>query len=362
MLNPNNLKQTFSANQYLQASQDVIFPEKLTTRAQWIIGRNLCLYRVFDISGLPAKQKESALTMQIRRWAPFPTPGFHIVWGNGIAGVWAWDEERVNSSIEEVGVQAISVLPESVYLPRKEDTAAVWLPATEQGFIFQLWVDGFLFIEKWFSKKPDAKRFDLFIRSIELPGSCKLNWQEIQAICHKAADNPVPEKLTTPWGAKNKTWSILQKLPWEQTMLLGAGVLVLCAYVWLITGAIVATRALSEVNDRAKLLEASVEDVLDARATAERLNQQSKQQLLLLDYPQQLMLMADIESVFKPFNLVLKEWDFKGATLEVTTEGKVNTLNVVKKLEELNWITSVSVSALRRNEQNKFTLTLAPSQ
>ncbi|WP_164084632.1 hypothetical protein [Alteromonas flava] len=353
-----NLKHTFSANQYIQASREVIFPENLTTRAQWIIGRSLCLYRTFELDALPDKNREDALSLLVKRWAPFSRVGYHAVWTEHCVGVWAWDAERVESAIEEVGVQAISTLPESVYLPKSDETRAQWLPSVDTGRIFQLWINGVLVAEKWFAEKPEQSKFDLFLRSLTLPASLTMEWKRLQTLSLEAAEIEEVARLATPWGAKNKTLSIVQKLPWEHSLLLCGAAAVLTGYVWAFSSTVFATMALSEIKQRADLVATEVETVLDARSTAETLNQQAQSQILLIDYPSQSSMMLELGQIFMEFNLVLNEWDFKGSTLEVVSQGNVNTLDVVKRMETLDWVESVSVSSLRNRNQNRFVLTL----
>jgi hypothetical protein len=54
----------------------------------------------------------------------------------------------------------------------------------------------------------------------------------------------------------------------------------------------------------------------------------------------------------------MKRWDYTGNTLELLSEGDVNTLNVVKRIEKLDWVDSVSVSNVRNRKQNKFIIVL----
>ncbi|WP_395338807.1 hypothetical protein PN836_012715 [Ningiella sp. W23] len=362
VLNPANLKHAFSASQYVQTSSEVLFPERLTTRAQWIVGRSQCLYRVFELSDTPKKNRDQALALQVKRWAPFSRVGFHFIWNSSKACVWAWDLDSINKTIEEVGIQAISVLPESVYYPQEEGRCARWISSVDSGEIFQLWIDGTLAVEKWFPSKPSSTRFDLFLRSLNLPNDLNLAWEELVQVCEGAPKLGQLSRLPAPWGAKNKTLSLIQKLPWEHNVLLIFGVVLVIAYIWMLTATVLASNALKEVNQRADSIADSVESILQARTTAETLNAETRELLSLIDYPLQRALIDDAAVVFNKFNLTLKEWNFKGATLEIVSEGQVNTLNVVQDFENLSWIDSVSVSSARRPLQNRFVLTLSTAE
>lgn len=362
MLNPVKLKHTFSASQYVQASQDIIFPEKLTSRAQWIVGASHCLYRTFDLSSLPTKNTQEALAFQVKRWAPFTHSGFHAIWSQHSVGVWAWDQDKVDKNIEEVGVQAISILPESMYYPRIADTRSRWVKSEGSGEIFQLWVSGVLVVEKWFSKKPEPARMALFLRSLHLPSALTTEWDGLQQICSSVENTEHLARLPAPWGAKNKTWSLIQKLPWEHNILLLMGAVLVIAYVWTISSTILAAISLEQVKSRTNSVVDGVEEVLQARTTAENLNTQANSLLVLIDYPSQQVLMADVAKILLSFNLVLTGWDFKGTTLEVISSGRVNTLDVVRDFEQLGWVEGVSVSALNRQAQNKFVLRLEPAR
>ncbi|MFC3093080.1 hypothetical protein DRW07_02525 [Alteromonas sediminis] len=335
-----------------------MFPEKLTTRAQWIVGRSQCIYRIFPTSALPSKNKEDALALLVKRWAPFAKTGFHAVWFDNIVGVWAWDQDKVDQHIEEVGVQAISTLPESVYYPKQSETVACWQASVDGGFTFQLWNNGNLVAEKWFANKPADARFTLFLRSIEQPTANKLDWDRLQQLCLHATDSNTTERLSIPWGAKSKNWSIVQKLPWEHSLLLFMLCCLSAAYLWVITSTVLTSISLQQVKDRSEAAAQDVESILTARSQAETLNNKAASLIELIDYPSQGAMMADAAKVLTRHTLILKGWDFSGGSLEIISEGKVNTLDVVKEFEKLDWIQSVSVSSLRNNAQNKFTLNI----
>jgi len=356
LLNRNNLKRPFSASHYIQTSEGVMLPDELTSRAQWIVSRNLCLFKTFPLDSLPSKNRADALEVIIRRWAPFDMIGFHVVWTPHYACVWAWDEFRVQSSVEEVGVQIVSVLPESVYYAPMEEDGSRWIAAKDKGFIFQIWLNGLLVNEKWFSTKPSSTRFDLFIRSLEVPNNTELSWEELSDLCHLAKDSGEERILDKPWGAKNQNLTIIQNLPWEQSVVLAGFVLVILFYAWMASAIFASSMSLSEVNNRIAEMAQNAEPVLTARTEAEQASDNANKLLELIDYPSQMNMLADAAKVIKPFGLILKDWNFQGARIEVTTEGNVNTLKVVKKFEELTWSQSVSVSSLRREGQNKFIL------
>ena len=358
LLNRDSLKRPFSASHYVQTSEGVKLPDSLTSRAQWILSRSLCLFKLFAIDNLPSKNRAEALEVLVKRWAPFEQVGLHVMWTENYAGVWAWDETLVENSVEEVGVQLVSVLPETVYYSPMEEDGSRWIASQDKGYIFQIWVKGNLIAEKWFATKPNAARFELFIRTLEVPNGVALSWEALRDMSHLAKDKGEMSLLPTPWGAKNQNLTILQNLPWEQTAILASVGLLILAYAWIISATLATSISLSSVNQRVADIEQSVEPVLTARSTAELANDKISNLVTLIDYPSQINLLADVSKVLKRDKLVLKEWDFQGARIEVTTEGKVNTLNVVKKFEELTWAKSVSVSALRRDEQNKFTINI----
>ncbi|WP_334049766.1 hypothetical protein [Alteromonas gracilis] len=356
LLNRNNLKRPFSASHYIQTSEGVMLPDELTSRAQWIVSRNLCLFKTFPLDSLPSKNRAQALEVIIRRWAPFDMVGFHVVWTQQYACVWAWDEFRVQSSVEEVGVQIVSVLPESVYYAPMEEDGSRWIAAKDGGFIFQIWLNRLLVNEKWFAAKPSSTRFDLFIRSLEVPNDIELSWDDLRDLCHLAKDSGEKSLTDKPWGAKNQNLTIIQNLPWEQSVVLACAFVVVLCYAWMASAILASSMSLSAVNSRVAEMAQSAEPVLTARTEAEQASENANRLLDLIDYPSQINMLADVAKVMKSFELILKDWNFQGARIEVTTEGDVNTLNVVKKFEALTWSQSVSVSSLRRQGQNKFIL------
>jgi hypothetical protein len=267
-----------------------------------------------------------------------------------------WDQDKVDRAVEEVGVQAISVLPESIYYPKTAETGSRWIKSEGLGDIFQLWVAGDLVVEKWFPTKPDIAGLDLFLRSLVLPTNAAIGWSKLQEIISATENVGQMNRLPAPWGAKSKTWSLLQKLPWEHSSLLVAGAVILIAYTWTLSSTVVAANSLQSLKNRTKLLVEGVEEVLKAKNSADTLSLQAKARLTLIDYPSQLAMMADIAKVLIQYNVILSDWHFKGASLEVISDGQVNALNMVKDFEQLDWVSSVSVSSQRNQSQNKFVL------
>lgn len=358
MLSRDSLKLPFSASHYVQTTESVILPTNLTTRAQWVVSRSLCLFKCFDVNGLPTKNKSEALEVLVRRWVPFEHVGYHVIFTSQFAVVWAWDKSQVESSVEELGVQLVSVLPESVYYSERDGTGSRWIKSQDKGYIFQLWADGVLIIEKWFATLPSTSKFDLFTRALEIPSNIELSWEQLSEICHSAQDIGSQSLLQSPWGAKNKNLSIVQNLPWEITSIIAVTFCLVLSYVWTISSSFSIYASLNEVNDRVNKIEKSVEPVLTARISAESENRRLKELITLFDYPSQSNVIADVSDILLSFELILKEWEFQGARIELITEGKVNTLNLVKKFEELSWVESVSVSGQRQQNQNKFALEL----
>lgn len=342
----------------MQTAENVILPSDLTTRAQWVVARNLCLFKCFDINDLPAKNKLEALEVLVRRWVPYEHVGYHAIFKPNFAIVWAWDKSQVDSSVDELGVQVVSVLPESVYYPELEGSGGRWIESQDKGYIFQMWFDGALVVEKWFSSHPSTQKFDLFIRSIEVPSNMALSWEQLSEICHSAKKAGAMILLKSPWGAKNKNLSIVQNLPWEATSVLAVIACLALSYVWIMSSSLSIYSSLKEVSERVKSIETSVEPVLTARINAESENRRLKELIDLIDYPSQSYLIADVSELLLSFDLVLKEWSFQGARIELITEGKVNTLGLVKKFEQFEWVKSVSVSGRRQQNQNMFALEL----
>ena len=85
----------FLPRRYLQADKKVIPPENRNIGAkQWVVGRDLCVYRLFHLPDVPGTERKSAIDIHIRQWSPFADTGSYVVWKDDIAQVWIWDEYK----------------------------------------------------------------------------------------------------------------------------------------------------------------------------------------------------------------------------------------------------------------------------
>ena len=70
-----------------------VAPNKVLLRrgfrtAEYVVPRNLCFYKLFDLSGIKKEFRPGALNIQIRKWSPIEDFQHCVIWNHGFAQVW----------------------------------------------------------------------------------------------------------------------------------------------------------------------------------------------------------------------------------------------------------------------------------
>lgn len=146
-----------------------------SVHAHWIVGRDLCLYRVEDFAAIPRNRREAAVALRLPVWSPFQRTGHHCVWSGSTAMVWFWDQDAVDIHAPDLGrpetetatadpasqTSRIRILPESVFQPRHG--TGLHLQACANGYDLQYWHDDILKDSLWLPQPPDAARVQAFL-------------------------------------------------------------------------------------------------------------------------------------------------------------------------------------------------------
>jgi hypothetical protein len=358
-LKAKNLRQTFSTSRYLQLSDEVKLPDSPSMRAQWVIGRSQCLYKIFDLQDTPRARRKDALNILIQRWSPFDKTGQHIVWDQSIAMVWVWDQSKTSERIADLGIQTQEVLPESVFRPRHTDCMLSW-PSIDGGISYQIWIGELLAAEKWFKNTPDDKALERFFRSLNLPRRLMTDPTVITDGPREAIATTETELLDRPWGSRNQQLlPLLVGIKLEQWLVASTAIILASILVWNIGATLTLLLAEHQVQKRLSTFSDEVSTVLTARDEAITKSRQANELLKLLDFPSQKALMASIAPVILAQNASIKDWTYNLDKLEIIVEGeRIQTLDLLKSLEAISFVQSVTLDKANRPNQHKFTLTL----
>jgi len=249
----------------------------------------------------------------VRQWAPFPKPGWYLLWDEGAAHVWAWDGNRVDSEMRGAGVDPgnARAIPETAL--HQVGGEGVRLAAC-----------GRLAGSRWWPDLPATGQWVGFQRDNGLLPDLQSNALP-QPVAATLADEPWARPLAAP----------LQELPLrkEGTVLRLMVVALSAATIWYgIQFAKVALargeqeRELRELRLRSEPVLTARGQALEARARALAL------QGILQQFPDQGALMANVAEVLPRDGSTLREWDYANGRLKlvIAVAGKLGSSDYVK--------------------------------
>ncbi len=276
-------------------------------KAEWILARGLCHFKLIDLSHVPLRERARALSLQVGQFSPFAASDHYALWQEGRALVWYWDREYVQRSMTEAGLapERVRVLPESVLY--KQGTSGLRLIRNLQGAEGQFWEDGCLLQSRWWKVVPDAAEWLAFQRDLGLGGE------------KRQVEAPPPLGLELHQTPQLVSSARGEGANWRDERLVYA-LLVLALFIptaW--TGAKLIKSDLSRrsVLDLAAELEGNAMPRIKARDQTLRAAARSQALLNLDPYPNQLELMARVAGALPKGATYLKEWDFRDGKLKI---------------------------------------------
>ncbi|MEM7020556.1 MAG: hypothetical protein AAF512_24840, partial [Pseudomonadota bacterium] len=160
---PKNLQQFFVPRRYLHNSAGVIQPTQGKGLREWVVSREFCYYRLFDLRNVDTGRQESALAVKIRQWSPFVDYGSYAVWHNGYAQVWVWDKAEQEAALSDQSIKQAFFMPETVLQQKTENGAR--LVECLEGIEGQVWREGALVGSRWWPTPPPVKTWQRFLRT-----------------------------------------------------------------------------------------------------------------------------------------------------------------------------------------------------
>lgn len=292
-----------------------------------MLARSLYRFRRFDLSQVPAGQRQAAIALQLRQWLPFPRYGSYIVWQGGVAAVWAWDSAVVEPALSAAGLRPdrTDVIPETLLRPAGADGSR--LQACEEGVEGLVWRSGSLVASRWWPRTPAPLEWSNFVRDSG------------DAVAGHASS--VPEVLSVqlldrPWAQAAKESGVAAGF-WVESVVMPAAVLgLLAASVWFASQWGKARAALLDKRAQLARLEAQVAPLASARAQALELSERARAVRALLDrHPDVAGLLVAAEAAAPKDGTQFRVWELSSGrlSLHLSTNGKTPAGEVIKKFE-----------------------------
>ena len=157
---PNPLAALFLPKRRLAAAEPIVLQRgSLLGGTQWVVPRGECQYRRHDFSALPARQRQAAAALHVKRYFPTVDSLARIGWLGGIAHFWIWEKP-----LPAVIRSRQKWLPESA-LRRPLLPNGLHLLKCENGVEGQAWRDGNLLASQWWASTPEVDEWHRFLRS-----------------------------------------------------------------------------------------------------------------------------------------------------------------------------------------------------
>lgn len=329
---------------YLQQRDTVVKSTSSKGKREWIVARSLCLYRLFDLTAIPAANRGEALKLQIRQWAPMKNYANYIVWQGELAQVWIWDAELVTTKQE--GMRVATVIPEPLLRPTLPH--GLQLLACIEGIEGQYWVNGVLLHSRFWMSAPDTKQ-----------------WLEFQRLCGLSVETNLPPILETELAAK--AWASHRKsiqhlaLPQESVVVFVGVAGFLAVAIWYAVAIMKWQTAIKQVQTEVERLNIDATPILNARTQAMQHLLNIENLIKLNPYPTQLDLMAKIVANLPSPNHNLSGWRYELNRLSFTVVGNaIDPRQYVMNYERLDWFEQVKTET-SREDQLTITMQLRPT-
>jgi hypothetical protein len=277
---------------------------------QWVLSRSLCLYARFTVpKDLPPAKREAALRLKILEWSPHAAPGVLIDWAETEAGVWIWDQVRVEEAMRGQGLdpKRVAVLPETALAEPLGEGARIL--AALEGLEGQAWREGHLIASRWWPDLPTAEEWRRFQRAAALPPGMQ------------SAVPPAPESPSfrdAPWPRTKRRWLAVVHEAGRTRLAVAAMVVLALPFAY--EGTALARLKLKTASVERSLadLRQKADPVMRARLAAQTAMECVRALLVLDPYPDQLALLAKVGGQLPPNGTTLGDWSFQNGELRFT--------------------------------------------
>ena len=325
----NKLSTRFSADSLIVSAQGVQPLSVAGVLPYVLIVRDLCRYFCEDLSHVPRKQRNAALSNIIMLRSPFRNTSHWVVWQDGWAQVWIWDRDDVDRRIEDAGNEAWGVLgirpvclPVGVFqdAPVTDGFALVELI---QGFELQYWARGIKRAGHWVPETPSDADIQRFVRNFGSGAGVEVKRIEAASLNADIMNGRIALKPDELWSQmRGRLFAVAMVI---SLVVLGFQLTTLAQWQWFI----------GDVEQQLTDLEQSSSGLLDSRAEVRRAEITLKRRLALLNMPSPISVQRTVyEALPGVDNLTLTNWERIDTSLSFTVEGDIpDTLGIVRSLE-----------------------------
>jgi hypothetical protein len=315
----------------------------------------LCRFNRFDLSRLPAPKRKAALSLQLPQWSPFADSAYAIVWQDGFASVWCWDNSRVDAEIQKLnrGAKSQQKLPES--LLRAPLQTGLRLLKCLNGAEGQYWQNGQLIVSRWWPQRPDQYAWLAFQRDCGIPAE----EQQAQATLQ---DLPFLQK---PWAKVSAPGGASEDVPMAEVGLytalvfgLGLTTVVMGLQHHQVSSAIAKRSAeLSTIKSKAGKVFSAREEALNSLVRIRGIDS-------LEPHPPPLVLLEAVaETLPKSGGAYLKEWEMTGSHLKISVfsqDGNVSGASYVQALDKTGLFSNIQIVTDAEPKTTGFSMTVRP--
>jgi hypothetical protein len=323
--------------------------------SQWVLSRALCRYNRFDLTRLPANKRKAALLLQLPQWSPYVDSNYAIVWQNGYACVWCWDNSRIDAEIQKQGRVSKSQhkIPETVL--RAPLQTGLRLLKCMDGVEGQHWQDAQLVASRWWPQRPDQHEWLAFQRD------CGIG-PELQDATTSLQDLPF---LLQPWGKVVAPAGSTDDMPIAETAIYGvlffalamATLLLGLRHYQISHATELRAKELATLKSKAAPIFAARETALGALA---RLKSIDSIEL----YPSPLVLMEAIaEAIPKDSGAFVREWDMTGNHLKISISSPdtaITGTTYVQALQKTGHFAEIQIITDADPKLTSFSMTILP--
>jgi len=320
-----------------------------------VLTRALCRYNRFDLSRLPAAKRRAALALQLPQWSPFSDSNYAIVWHEGVASVWCWDNGRVNAEILKHAKTAKShqIIPET--LLRSPLQGGMRLVKCMDGVEGQYWLDSQLIASRWWPERPDESAWLSFQRDCGVPPEQQISATALQEL-------PLQRYS---WAKFSNLIGSQDEIPLVEVMAYSALVLALgLPTLYLNVEHYQIKRAISSRADELASIKRQASAVFTAREAALEIATRVKSIESIERFPQSLVLMAAVANALpKDSGAFVREWEMTDDRLKILVSSPNSNIigaTYVQALEKAGRFNGIQIITNADPKLMTFSMTILP--
>lgn len=295
------------------------------------------------------------MALQLPQWSPFQDSGYAIVWQDGFASVWSWDNSRVDAEIQKQPKlpKSLQKIPET--LLRAPLQSGLRLLKCLNGVEGQYWQDGQLLASRWWPQRPDEHGWLAFQRDCGVPADQQETRSTLQ-------DLPLLQK---PWAKVTVPGASGEDIPLAETALYAVLVFGLG-----LTTAVMGlqhhqvSHAIAQRNTELAAIKNKAGTVFAAREAALSTLIRIKAIDAIEPNPQPLVLMEAIaETLPKEKGVYLREWDMTGSRLKISLfspDSNIAGANYVQAIDKTGLFSNIQIVTDADPKATSFSMVVRP--